>query len=239
MSFRQTGIDIDKILLLANETLKSAVKYIQEQTNSCLVILPITEPNFTSTNYAMKTISPIAGLEKDSKAVMVFFEPGDGTGSRINYTIDGLVEKYIPRDKKGYAEVFLPIGTVFENYFIPYLTSLDEVTLNTKKTGIVSIEPLGIKGPDYFNALTFINPAKTSAYPVSSIQLTYYSVNGYGNPHAVRFNDFAIRDSQKPFIQIGAFIALEKENEKTKKIVNLTQEPIFRGRPYSSIITLQ
>ncbi len=215
MSFRQTGIDVDKVLPLANETLKSAVKYIQEQTNIRLVILPSTKPDFTSQNYAMKTISPIAGLEADSKAVMVFFEPGDGTGSCVNYTLEGVLEKYTPRDKKGYAEIFLPIGTVYNNIFIPKFTSLDEVTLGTT-TPIRTCAILGTDSRKYFYLDHYIK--NNELFAVDIMRLTFLQKT-FGNPHAIRFNEEHAPRHSESIIQIGAFIALAEQNECTEKIM--------------------
>ena len=214
MSFRQTGIDIDKILTLANETLKSAVKYIQEQTDIHLVILPVSTPYYAS-NYAMKTISPIAGLEKDSKAVMVFFEPGDGTGSRVDYTLNDVPEKYTPRDKKGYAELFLPIGTVYNNLFIPKITSLDEVTLKTPTTirtcAVLGTDPQKYRCLDHYIA-------SNESYATDLMRLTFLQKT-VGNPHAILFNEKNVPQKAESIIQIGAFIALAEENNRTEKIV--------------------
>lgn len=219
MSFRQTGIDIDKILPLANETLKSAVKYIQEQTDIHLVILPITEPNYTSTNYAMKTISPIAGLEKDSKAVMVFFEPGDGTGAHPKdgpkYHLEHVPEKYTPRDKEGYAELFLSIGTVYNTLFIPKITSLEEVTLKTPTT-IRTCAVLGTDSLKYRYLDHYI--ASNESYATDLMRLTFLQKT-VGNPHAILFNEKNVPQKAESIIQIGAFIALTEKNDRTEKIV--------------------
>lgn len=66
------------------------------------------------------------------KITTVVFGPGEGTGSHASMRLDGIAEAWTPREKSGYAEVVMALGTGYNSRWISGLISLDETISDGK-----------------------------------------------------------------------------------------------------------
>ncbi len=143
------------------------------------------------------------GLERDVSAAIVGFRPGDGTGQPT---------KYDPRPKKGVAEIFLPVGTLYNDHFIPRLTNLTEIGASE------IVQRLG-SNEMWYNAM--IKRVNTKDAPEDSMKFEYYPLDftyfekEFGNPHAIKFDKWDadnISQSYKNWVQFGAFIEFNQRS---------------------------
>ena len=247
MGFRQQDIPVERMVCAANTLLLSAVHYLSEQTRIPLRIDISSKLVDGGDRYAAKTENRIIGLEKDSQAVLLFFESGNGSGSSKIPSLEHVLKQDTPRPKEGFAEIYLPIGSVYtsnstdpltrQSIFIPYFTSLDAVTTNKDVTDIMNYAYLGTGPENYFPIVSHIHPSSTGTYSTCRVQLTFLGKK-FGNPHAIRFTEESAAAVPGSIIQIGAFIALTDEKE-TKKVVSCVEEKKhFRGYSYASAVVL-
>ncbi|MFA5259335.1 MAG: hypothetical protein WC979_05890 [Candidatus Pacearchaeota archaeon] len=61
------------------------------------------------------------------KITTVVFGPGEGTGSHFSMQLEGVAEAWTPREKSGYAEVVMALGTGYNSRWASGLISLDEM----------------------------------------------------------------------------------------------------------------
>jgi hypothetical protein len=131
---------------------------------------------------------------------VLVFQLGDGTGNQQDFSIPGIPAAWTPRKKKGFAEVYLSLGTYLDGEWYERLTSLSGFTLD--REGMIQ------KYADLtLPKLRVVKDFKTYA-------LTFDNETNYGNPHAVVLEpNNRLADVETTF-QIGAFL-LFPENQKS------------------------
>jgi len=165
--------------------------------------------------YTARTDVPVLhdGTEV-GKMVVIAFAPGDATGSTADYTVGSIAlhsylpkertERFHPRNKTGF-EAYFPLLTVQGDRFLPFVGSLDLLTLDPTAAAprLVKGWSLGLSPANYeilrlrdgiMNGLT-ANLQLTTGYRPDGTQ--------FGNPHAIYHNQAF--DSA---LQVAGFLAV-------------------------------
>ncbi len=184
--------------------------------------------------YTLKAVIPIKGVEGADKIVVVGFAPGDGTGSNEDFPNLLAPENFKPRYKKHVAEFFIPVGTLYNDDFIPRVNSLDELTLNDKGN-LTFLTSHATHPHSYQWSLSDLNDFSSATFLTRPVSLTYYNDNmtsandavsnkkSFGNPHSIIFDEnivHSVNSGYKNWIQLGAFIEF-KESSPELKMMNL------------------
>lgn len=165
--------------------------------NACKLELTTDKPNSARSETE-------AGYQGTSvgRLFVIAFKPGDGTGSEINYKLDGLAIKtpyprntaVVPRNKTGvYNEAHMTIVThdVDNVHAEPHLYAGRFDLLSLDRTIVKKIGELGHPGAENIN-------------PVTTLTVGYADMKRFGDPHAV----FSAIPS---VVQVCAFLAISDE----------------------------
>jgi len=192
-------LDVKGLSELVYYSLKELVVDIAKASSVKMCTIGYSDLNVIpdSRRYSLSGKVILGGLERGVDATIVGFGPGDGTGQPT---------KYDPRPKKGVAEIFLPVGTLYNNQFIPRLTHLTQIGVSETSQHLGSSEI-------WYNAI--IKSVNTKDASESSIKFEYFPLDftyfekEFGNPHAIKFDKWSadnISQSHQNWIQFGAFI---------------------------------
>jgi hypothetical protein len=228
----QSLLNIDDAVMVSGLALEDALKDISLQSGVRLECGEPSKPQSMDPRYSFKTTVDISGIVGVSNATICFLEPGDGTGSADDYQNVNAKPNHVPRNKSGFAELMIPIGTFYNHHFVPHLVSLEEVVLqrkNLRHYGSLVMHP-----KKYQQAIIDLHEDGAVVYETTLIRPTF--IQGvFGNPHATRFNEDIINNVNSCYcnwLQVAAFIALPKDNEDAKRLVRYS----LRKREDSGII---
>ncbi|MEK6898661.1 MAG: hypothetical protein AABW79_01020 [Nanoarchaeota archaeon] len=155
----------------------------------------------------------------NGKVVTILFRPGEGTGNNNDFNIKGVRPSWNPRIKNDYAELFMAIGTGYQDKWLSGMTALTEVSCD--RTDVPHLWPYGggLSSPSpYLGACCnsrqeeVVNDLLLRA---DHFDFTLHSERNHGNPHAITFNDGSWLEDLMPcetFFQIGAFLAFQRSS---------------------------
>ena len=128
-------------------------------------------------------------------------------------------EGWTPRIKRDYAELFLSVGTGYQNRWVSGLTSLTEVSTGGHSAPRIWAYPneLASKGPQlvYCCQSEDMEGVREELAFAKHFDFTLHQGRDHGNPHAVVFPDGSWIDQLQPynaFFQIGAFLGFPEMN---------------------------
>jgi hypothetical protein len=145
-----------------------------------------------------------------SGLTIIGFCPGDGTGSQQDYQIAGVQENNTPRNKPGFAELFIPLGTAYNGSFIGNVTCLDALTLEGGK--LLKYATLTMPENDYAEIMICNHEHEMLPLPMKVPAMALSFQGNYGNPHAIVFPKERIDDVNSfpaHWVQFGAFMNLK------------------------------
>lgn len=141
------------------------------------------------------------------KATAVLFRPGDATGDRSSYSINGLEERWTPRTKTGQAELCFAVGSSVDGKWISGLTCLKALTAQgsnpSLENGVSIYAELTTSSRTYLSKV-----CGTHNEPLNRLAFTFDRQRGLGNPHVIGFAP-SLATSSRPHeidYQIGLFI---------------------------------
>ena len=184
----------------------------------------------TDKGYTARTIVPVFHVERQvGDLVVAVFQPGDGTGSTENYSLDDFVipeylrfndkqERVVPRSKEGILlEACLPLFSIDTgaNKITYWATCLEQLSLANQPLRIAREFRLGNDREMFIRRLVSLTGSREGM----EIQLTCgYLRNGerFGDPHVV----FAPREgyfgNRGPIIQCAGFLSVLSEDRFTE-----------------------
>jgi hypothetical protein len=152
------------------------------------------------------------------KATAVLFRPGDATGDRSSYKIEGLEEKWNPRIKTGQAELYFAAGSSVDGKWFSGLTCLEALTAqgqNPSLNGVSIYTELTTPSRTYLSTV-----CGTHNKPLDRLAFTFDKQGNLGNPHAIGFAP-SLATSSRPHeidYQIGIFIPFLRNSLELKQL---------------------
>jgi hypothetical protein len=196
------------------ERQRDFTRYIYEE--------PIRMPDIPKRSYSGKGNLKVKGL---GDLTVVLFRSGDATGNDEDRngqnSRPGMPKHLTPRFKEGYAEIFLSVGTGYNNLWFPGLTSLEAVTIGPGEPESHVYKRLICEEKKFLDYLT--RPRKIDDISFNDrIAFTFLEDDkeSFGNPHCIRFNNQLV-PRNKPLgniFQIGAFLGFQTETPELNKL---------------------
>lgn len=190
------------------------------------------EPLELTPNKGYTAIGSLSGLASQGDplgirtAYLVMFRQGEGTGNQGDYEISGVPAGHTPRRKDGmHAELFLPIGTGFNDTWTPGVTCLEQWTYNVSaemasREGNLTTDPRAFTG--LINVLRqrrrkdFSLPSRVVGGP--KFTLDRETKGSYGDPHAIVWPDFLEPADDEVLFQVGAFLAFPEPSKELSEL---------------------
>ena len=181
-----------------------------------------------------RTVVPVTYDEKEAGDLYaIVFTSGDGTGSssekynlgNVNipseFRYDEKQDRVIPRSKAGViAEMFFPffsISTDAQEFFVPFATCLEELTLD-KANNIIQLCHLGQDPETYLGAMN----SPLSLAPQAQLTVGNYQrkededPKRIGDPHAVHYGGGKNYDR---LAQVGGFLAIKDKYNPLMRLI--------------------
>ncbi|MDO8459879.1 MAG: hypothetical protein Q7S74_02095 [Nanoarchaeota archaeon] len=160
---------------------------------------------------------------------IVLFRPGDGTGNKSDFQIEGIPAKYTPRLKTDYAEIFMAIGTGYNNKWIPGVTCLNEVVIRKDTPGVYDRPDSCTSTRSRFRNICLSKESKKNKHfsNLKQFSFTLHKGKHYGNPHAITFPESPWLKRLEPYeslFQVGAFLAFPKNTIELEHCYKKTDE---------------
>lgn len=208
-----TGIDFPRVNSLVRLELLKIGKNIGQDfsLNKLHPLAPIAGKGYTAKGQAE--------LEYNGQPVgngilhTILFRPGEGTGNDKDFNLPGVPASWTPRKKTDYAEVFFPIGTIYDGNWFPGRTALTAFTTDGKEIRLYT--DLMMKPRELFQEVT----EGKRLSPVSNFGLTLHKEatgGSKGDPHSIVFDDReiqAVKSLGIPFFQVGGFLSFSDRPE--------------------------
>lgn len=148
---------------------------------------------------------------------VVLFKPEDGTGSHQDFDLSPIPYKFTPRKKIDYAELFLSLGTGYDDFFLQGNNHLRELTLDENRAKLVDLNDLTLDEREWGEALRNRRVVEAQRFI-----FIHHEGRNYGNPHAVIFSNPKVKnftqDGSKPFFQLGAFLSFPERTKDLERI---------------------
>ena len=217
---KSQSFDINRAADVSRITLEGALKEISKSAFVQLGCGAISEPISARPRYAFKSSVELTGINGVDSASICFLAPDDGTGSTDDKPYLYAKPNHVPRKKSGFAELMIPIGTFYNDHFIPYLVSLEMTTFRRKK--ILTRGSLVMTPKKYEESIVDVHEDGMTIYETIMLRSTFVK-DLFGDPHATRFNaDIVDRVNSfyRNWVQVAAFIALPEDNETSRRLVD-------------------
>ena len=163
--------------------------------------------HYTAKGFAEVYVKPgeIAKPHSIGHLVLLLFRPGDGTGDMAPAS---------PRAKSSYAEIMVPLTTICNEYWIEDIACLHEIT----QPPMARIESNRYRGTKHSDFLRLTAPGHLqnprlgeTIVRTPPLSFTQDPMNGYGNSHAIVWDDRVKYSTAINFMQIAGFLAFNPD----------------------------